>query len=198
MVHKTVSRVTQTALLLATLFVLAMPPQATASETGPKDIPPDVSCGKCGMFPAKYPQWQTQIVFKDGAMTPFDGSKCMFGFMFNMQKFDSRHSRDDIAAIWARDFNTGEWINARKAHYVVGSSMMGPMGKELIPFGDGDAARVFQKEHGGELAMFDSISMATLKPLMGKMHHKGMKDMKMDGGGHGNMKMNGSGHMMNK
>lgn len=143
----------------------------------PIDIGADVSCGKCGMYPAKYPDWQTQVIFTDGKMVPFDGCKCMFGYLMNMAQYDPHHSAQDVAAIWVRDHNTGEWINARDAHFVVGSDVMGPMGKELIPFGTSAAAENFQQEHGGELAGYDAITMDTLKPLMGNMHmQKNRKD----------------------
>jgi nitrous oxide reductase accessory protein NosL len=142
----------------------------------PQEIPADVTCGKCGMFPANYPQWQAQVIFDDNSMTPFDGCKCMFGYMFNMEKFDPAHTREQIAAVWVRDFDSGEWTDGRQAHYVVGSEVMGPMGKELIPFADAAAAQAFQQEHGGDMAEFSDINMATLQPLMGKMDMKeGMK-----------------------
>jgi DNA-directed RNA polymerase subunit M/transcription elongation factor TFIIS len=50
---------------------------AQTSTPQPMVIAQDVSCGKCGMYPAKYPRWQSQIIFKDGSMTPFDGCKCI-------------------------------------------------------------------------------------------------------------------------
>lgn len=143
----------------------------------PQEITENLSCGKCGMFPAKYPKWQTQVVFTDGAMAPFDGCKCMFGFLFKMNQFDQQHTAGDVASIWVREFNSGDWIDAKEAHYVIGSDEMGPMGKELIPFSNIATAETFQKEHGGNVAMYDSISMETLKPLMGKMNMKGHMDM---------------------
>ncbi len=151
----------------------------TDSQTNnaPQVIPEDLSCGKCGMFPAKYPQWQSQIVFADGKIAAFDGCKCMFGYIFNMEKLDPQHTRESMAAIWVRDFKSGEWVNARNARYVIGSDTMGPMGKELIPFANNIDAESFHQEHGGELASFDAISMATLKPLMGKMHMKNKMNM---------------------
>ncbi|MEJ2027732.1 MAG: nitrous oxide reductase accessory protein NosL, partial [Limibacillus sp.] len=72
----------------------------------PMAIPENVSCGKCGMFPAKYPRWQSQIIFKDGTMIPFDGCKCMFNFIVAMGEFDKTHSRHNISAIWVKDFNS--------------------------------------------------------------------------------------------
>ncbi|MDH3329227.1 MAG: nitrous oxide reductase accessory protein NosL [Desulfobulbaceae bacterium] len=146
---------------------------ATATQDVPQVIADDLVCGKCGMYPARYPQWQTQIIFNDGSMSAFDGSKCMFGFMNNMNEYDKVHTKDDIAKIWVRDFNSSEWLDAKSAHFVVGSDVMGPMGKELIPFQEQSAAESFQQEHGGQLAAFDSINMETLKPLMGKMQMQG-------------------------
>jgi nitrous oxide reductase accessory protein NosL len=147
------------------------------AQVSPQTIPDDARCGKCGMYPARYPKWQSQIIFADGSMTPFDGCKCMFGFLFNMEKYDQKHTADDVAAVLVKDFNSGRWVNAKDASFVVGSKEMGPMGKELIPFSDHMEALNFQKAKGGELMRYDDISMAALKPLMGGMKH--MKKMKM-------------------
>ena len=158
----------------ASLFIsMASISQGAQDTAAPMEITKDASCSKCGMFPAKYHKWQTQIVFNDGKMAPFDGCKCMFGFLFKMGEYDKEHSSADIGAVWVREFNSGEWIDAKQAHYVIGSDEMGPMGKELIPFADAGSAETFQKEHGGHVAMYDAIGMETLKPLMGNMHMKG-------------------------
>ena len=152
--------------------------QLAQTAAQPQVIPASITCGKCGMYPAKYPQWQTQVVFKDGSMTPFDGCKCLFGFLLNMSQYDNAHSTDDVAVVWVKDFNSGEWLEAEGAYFVVGSSEMGPMGKELIPFGKKSEATRFQEKNGGTLVMYSAIDMEVLRPLMG------------------GMKMKGSGHMM--
>ena len=147
----------------------------------PMDIPENVSCGKCGMYPAKYPRWQSQIIFKDGSMTPFDGCKCMFNFLFAVDEYDKMHSREDVSVAWVKDFNSGKWINAEEAYYIVGSDMLGPMGKELIPFADQGEAMKFHQEQGGDMMNYAEISPGVLKNLgMGgmKMEH-GSKHMKM-------------------
>ena len=155
---------------------------AQAAATQPMVIPQDVSCGKCGMYPAKYPRWQSQIIFKDGSMTPFDGCKCMFNFMSAMDNYDKAHSMDDLAAVWVKDFNSGKWIDGTEAHFVVGSKMMGPMGKELIPFADQAAAMKFHQEQGGNMMMYAEITPEVLKSLMGDMKKHG-GDMKKHGHG---------------
>jgi copper chaperone NosL len=161
--------------------------QSTATESAqtstpqPMVIPQDVSCGKCGMYPAKYPRWQSQIIFKDGSMTPFDGCKCMFNFMSAMDNYDKAHSMDDVAAVLVKDFNTGKWINGADARFVVGSNMMGPMGKELIPFADQAAAMKLHNEQGGNMMGYAEITPEVLKSLMGDMkkHGHGSKHMNM-------------------
>jgi copper chaperone NosL len=147
----------------------------------PMEIPDKAPCGKCGMYPAQYPRWQAQIIFKDGTMTPFDGCKCLYNFLFAMEKFDQKHSRDDVEVAWVKDFNSGAWINAADAYYVVGSNMMGPMGKELIPFADQAAAKEFSGEQGGTLMAYGDITPDVLKTLgMGGMKmEQGAKQMKM-------------------
>jgi copper chaperone NosL len=148
---------------------------AESSQTAvkqPMEISENATCGKCGMYPARYPRWQSQVIFNDDTMTPFDGCKCMFNFIFAMDKFDPKHSRNDIAVAWVKDFNTGNWLNAEDASYVVGSTMMGPMGKELIPFADQAAAMKFQAEQGGTMMKYEDINPEVMKTL-------GMGGMKM-------------------
>jgi nitrous oxide reductase accessory protein NosL len=154
---------------------------AQASMPEPMAISAGITCGKCGMYPARYPQWQSQIIFTDGTMTPFDGCKCMFNFMNGMANFGKAHTRNDVAVAWVKDFNSGKWINAEDAYYVVGSQKMGPMGKELIPFTDHMAAMQFHKEQGGTMMKYAEITSDVLKSLMGgmKKHGQGGSHMKM-------------------
>ena len=154
---------------------------AQAAMPEPMVIVDGITCGKCGMYPARYPQWQSQIIFTDGTMTPFDGCKCMFNFINGMEKFDKEHIRNDVAVTWVKDFNSGKWINAEDAQYVVGSQKMGPMGKELIPFTDHMEAMQFHKEQGGTVMKYAEITPEVLKSLMGDMkkHGHGSMPMKM-------------------
>ena len=97
-----------------------------------------------------------------------------------MDNYDKAHSMDDLAAVWVKDFNSGKWIDGTKAYFVVGSKMMGPMGKELIPFADHAAAMKFHQEQGGNMMMYAEITPEVLKSLMGDMKKHGQgSHMKM-------------------
>ena len=98
-------------------------------------------------------------------MTPFDGCKCMFNFLFTLDEFDKAHSRDDVLVVWVKDFDSTTWINAAVAYYVVGSNETGTIGKELIPFADNAAAMKFQELQGGTIMEYAEITVDVLKTL---------------------------------
>lgn len=155
---------TLTAILLTSALAFA-----AGSAPAPQTIPEGMGCATCGMYPHRYPEWQTQVIFRDGAMAAFDGNKCMFRFLLNLQKFAPQRTTEQVAAVWVKDFQTGAWLDGKTAHYVIDSKEMGPMGKELIPFASRAAAEEFQKANGGTIETYANINMATLKPLLGGM-----------------------------
>lgn len=164
-----------TALLLGGPLAFAAgntPAQPATLE--PRTITAEMTCAACGMYPERFPQWQSQVVFADGTMAAFDGCKCMFRFLLNLQQFAPERQPGQIAAVWVKDFKTGLWLDGKEAHYVIGSKEMGPMGKELIPFATEVSAKEFQAANGGTMETYANIAMATLKSLMGGMQHMQM------------------------
>jgi copper chaperone NosL len=77
----------------------------------------------------------------------------------------------EIAGFWVNDMaqgtwenpGTGSWIDARTAHYVIGSSKASGMGgSEAVPFKERSAAEAFAKEHGGEVAGYTEARRALM------------------------------------
>ncbi|MDH3972446.1 MAG: nitrous oxide reductase accessory protein NosL, partial [Gammaproteobacteria bacterium] len=72
----------------------------------------------------------------------------------------------NIAAIYVTDIGhaswdqpePGTWIEAREAFYVLGSDRVGGMqAAEVVPFISREDAKLFIKQHGGEIFVFESI-----------------------------------------
>jgi len=123
-------------------------------------------CPVCGMFVTPYPKWLTQIQFKDGTHHSFDGMKCLFRYYFTPEKFNPDGLKKPISRILVRDYYNLEFIDHDKAIYVVGSDVYGPMGHEVIPFGDKKAAETFLGEHFGlRLYRFDQVTIPLLDKL---------------------------------
>jgi copper chaperone NosL len=72
-------------------------------------------------------------------------------------------NEDELAAVWVNDMAAGSWehpapgnwVEARKAWYVVGSDMAAAMGgAEAVPFADRAKAEAFAGAHGGHIDDF--------------------------------------------
>jgi copper chaperone NosL len=153
------------ALLLAAAGFLAA--QAVPGQAGPPARPTAANkCPVCGMFVAGFPDFLAAVVFRDGATAYFDGCKDMFRFLFETDKYAPGRKRSDIASVWVTDYYSLGWIDGAKALYVRGSDVLGPMGRELIPFGKEPEAKGFMKDHKGEaLFRFDEITPDVLKDV---------------------------------
>jgi nitrous oxide reductase accessory protein NosL len=134
------------------------------------------------MYPARNTKFQSQIVFKNGSFVAFDGTKDLFKFLLNMEGYDKKHTKDDVAVAWVKDFNSAEWIDAKDAHFIIGSDVFGPMGKEIIPLSDHMAAMAFKDKHGGAPIHYAEITMEVIDSLdKGKVkmeEHKHKMEMK--------------------
>ena len=61
------------------------------------------------------------------------------------------------AASWEKP-GADNWVDARKAFFVVGSNRKGGMGAaEAVPFSSEAAARTFAGDHGGRVVGFDAV-----------------------------------------
>ena len=105
-------------------------------------------CAVCGMFVAKYPNWITQIRDQRGKVRLFDGVKDLMAFYFDPASFGA-DAKTTMGEIWVREYYGLEWLDGRKAFYVVGSDVYGPMGEEFVPFQDRSTAESFLKDHHG-------------------------------------------------
>ena len=147
---------------------------SVSSFAAPQEKPAqNERCPVCGMFVAKYDNWITQVRHADGSILFFDGMKDLFVYYFAPRQHGGT-APESISEIWAKDYYTLQWINAREAFFVVGSDVYGPMGHEFIPFASSRAAEAFLKDHHGkEILPFDAVTEDRVQSMrMGqKMRH---------------------------
>ncbi|TAN44762.1 MAG: nitrous oxide reductase accessory protein NosL [Nitrospirae bacterium] len=123
-------------------------------------------CPVCGMFVAKYPDFTAGIVFKDGSHAVFDGVKDMFKYYFNMKKYNPSKKAEDIGSVFVTEYYGLGPVDARKAFFVFGSDVHGPMGRELIPFEKMSDATGFMKDHRGKrILKFSEITPDIIRKL---------------------------------
>jgi len=87
-------------------------------------------------------------VFKDGTAVGFEGARCLFIYNTLPKRFDI--NVENISRRFVTDFKTGKFIDANNAYLVLGSTVKGPMGYDLIPFATKEAADKFGEEYAGK------------------------------------------------
>ncbi len=153
-------------LALVLVPVLAATDTAAAQMKGPMQPSPEDKCPVCGMFVYKYPDWLAQIIFTDGSVRFFDGPKDLFKYYFNIREYDPSKNGKKVAAVFVREYYDLEFIDARKALFVVGSDVYGPMGHELIPLAALEDANAFMKDHNGKrILLFEKITPQMVRTL---------------------------------
>lgn len=137
-------------------FIMAGSSETDTNVKGQMEVPKEVKCPVCGMFVAKYPKWAA-LITESSNTHYFDGVKDMMKFyIFDV---DFPYDRSKISNMEVTDFYTLKAIDAKKAFYVVGSDIFGPMGNELILFLTKDAAENFKNDHAGDqIILFDAIT----------------------------------------
>lgn len=116
----------------------------------------------CGMLVADHPGPKGQIHVA-GRAEPYWFSSARDTLAFTMLPEEPK----DVAAVYVTDMGRaaswenpgdGAWIDARRAHYVIGSSERGGMGQlEAVPFADAAAAAAFAARHGGRVVAFAEV-----------------------------------------
>jgi len=87
-------------------------------------------------------------VFKDGHVVAFEGARCLFIYNTVPKSFGI-----DVANIVKRyvtDFETKKMIDVDQAFFVLGSSIKGPMGYDLVGFSSKDKAEDFKARYNGK------------------------------------------------
>ncbi len=148
------------AMVMLAAFQLAAEPVACPNPR------PDDTCPVCGMFVANFPEWVASVVYQDGHVHHFDGAKDLFKYLRDLDRWAPGHKAADIVTIGVTEYYSLSRIDARKAWYVVGSDVLGPMGHELVPLEKQSDAQEFSDDHQGKrIVRFDEVTPAMLEQL---------------------------------
>lgn len=149
--------------MTAVIFVLNV--VLLAGPGAAQEINQDVRCSVCGMFVAKYPAWVTKIVHKEGATLYFDGVKDMMVYFLHPEKYGAQPD-NPVLEVWLQDYYSLNWLDAKKAFFVIESDVYGPMGHEFIPFSSKEAALSFSKDHQGKkILTFEQITETQVEAM---------------------------------
>ena len=161
---------------LVILFLIALFGMTSCASLQPIKIEPHKACSLCGMYPARYPQFNCQIVFKDGSYEAFDSAIGLLVYLLFPDNTEIKLK--PIAKIYFKDYFKESWLEADKAFFVTGSEIMGPMGVEFLPVDSEQAAQELKKqEQGQDITHFKEINRQYMikAAKAGWLHHLAKK-----------------------
>lgn len=121
----------------------------------------DTRCTVCGMYPARYPEHNCQVSTKGGKTKHFCSSKCLVNFLADPKQYLKETVQ--IKSVWVTIPQEQSYEYARGLYYLVGSSIMGPMGKEAIPYRSKATAETVALKHGGRVLKFKDLTPQTVQ-----------------------------------
>ena len=125
-----------------------------ASKPLPADgrVAPDKAdrCPVCAMFPARYPRSAAAMTLKNGATYYFCSNGCLLRTWLRPGAYLGK-KRAAIDRMVVLDYFSGRPVDARKATWVAGSDVVGPMGPAIIALGAAGHAAAFNERHGGDI-----------------------------------------------
>jgi copper chaperone NosL len=148
---------------IATLAVSACSDRkATEATPPPHELTANAIGFYCGMNLLEHPGPKGQIML-DSRIDPVWFSSARDALSFTMLPEEPK----DIRAIYVSDMGkapnwdepgAANWVDARKAFFVLGSRIKGGMGAdETVPFSDKPAAEKFANENGGWVMTFTEV-----------------------------------------
>lgn len=122
-------------------------------------------CAHCGMIYEKYPKWHATVATADERTLYYCSNRCMFVHLLESDP------PKDIEAVNVVDYYDLKDIDGLEAFYVVGSDVVGPMGKGFVALSSQEAAEEFTKEHKGQKVLkFGDVTLGDVKMLMQHNH----------------------------
>ncbi|WP_458189206.1 nitrous oxide reductase accessory protein NosL [Haladaptatus sp. NG-WS-4] len=149
-------------------------------------LPKDATCDVCGMVIAQHPGPTSEIFYADNSPDAhenparFDSTWEAYQYDFEREKkgwkrtafyvmdyssVDYTVTEDDGAKLISTHPRKDGFALVDDVTYVVGSEVLGAMGKDLIAFTAKADAKSFQSKHGGDLATHDEVTQEVIAGL---------------------------------
>ncbi|MDP2247944.1 MAG: nitrous oxide reductase accessory protein NosL [Nitrosomonadales bacterium] len=157
--------------LLPALLVALTACSPKEIPTQPQEIEAGTSCSLDGMILADFPGPKGQIHYASGEPDFFCDTIEMFSIYLQpeqQKRITGIYTQDMAKTNWEKPENN--WIDARQAYYVQGSSVHGSMGPTLASFATHEGAEAFVGKFGGKILRFDNVSL-DMADLTGGAEH---------------------------
>jgi copper chaperone NosL len=160
------------ALSLAAALAACSKPEAAVQ---PLVIQTGTACSMDGMILADFPGPKGQIHYASGEPDFFCDTTEMFSIYLQpeqQKRITGIFTQDMAKADWEKPEDN--WIDAKKAWFVVGSNKNGSMGPTIATFAEQQAATGFAGQYGGKVLKFEEVTPEMVDLTGGAGHDEHM------------------------
>ncbi len=101
-------------------------------------------CVACSMIISEK-KYSAQYILTDGKVTKFDDIGCMIDYLKQ-----TKNELDRVPAVFVRDYNSNNWINAKNAHFFQSNKITTPMGHGIVAFARKEDLKGVKSKIGGK------------------------------------------------
>lgn len=140
-------------------------PPTTVSETE--------RCPVCGMYPARFPRWQAQVVLSSGERLSFDS-------LIEVFRYQAKYPTLNIADLYVSDYGDPSdprrdiphtWLPASEALFVIGTALKGPMNDPALPaFASAEAAQKLIQGTHAKIIHFSEFTTELKQQVIQRQH----------------------------
>lgn len=124
--------------------------------------PSGARCLKCGMLVDDHPRWVAGATTPSGNEERFCCPRCLFAWHLSPRGAGSHD-------LWVTEYYSQQRKPVGEVHFVMGSDVVGPMGKALVPIAGREAAEQFRQDHhGSRLLTATELTPELLREIAGK------------------------------
>ncbi|WP_327054092.1 nitrous oxide reductase accessory protein NosL [Halomicrococcus gelatinilyticus] len=146
-----------------------------AAAAKPETPGEEESCAVCKMYPAKFPDYNAQLLRDDGEHVHFCSTGCMTAYTASPGTFQEGVTRDDVDVAWAHDHATKELTRASEAYFVLETDadrVDDPMMKNPLAFADEGDATDYVDQYDDlstdDVVRYDDFDVELAKQYRGK------------------------------
>lgn len=118
-------------------------------EVTPVDIGQHELCARCRSLIAEK-QYAAEFITKDGFVRKFDDLSCLIDHA-------GRVKRNSIAAVYAMDYASQQWIKGEEARFVRSDKFQTPQNGGILAFKNHEQAEALANQYKAELLTIDEV-----------------------------------------
>jgi hypothetical protein len=111
-------------------------------------------------------RWTAAVVLRDGRSYYLLSPRSLVRAYLRPRDAFRVVDERELARLIVLDHETGRPLDARQAHFVLGTALRGPAGPDLVPAASADAAARIQREHpGSRIARLHELTPGQIRNL---------------------------------